>query len=146
VQYGTLKQALADAFEIDADGFSFLAQSYDAAYLAGYGLAYAEAAAPPQDGRRVVEGFSRTVAGTSIRVGKPEWNQARRALTEGDDADRTIDIDGTSGPLDFDVSTGDTTGPMEIWRPNADATSFETCAVCDPAAETCDLSGCSTLP
>lgn len=144
VQYGTFKQALADAFDIDADGFSFLAQSYDAAYLAGYGLAYAEAAAPPHDGRRVVEGFSRTVAGSAIRVGKPEWNQARRALTEGDDAARTIDIDGTSGPLDFDVSTGDATGPMEIWRPTADFTSFETCAVCDPAAESCDLSSCST--
>lgn len=144
VQYGTFKQALADAFDIDADGFSFLAQSYDAAYLAGYGLAYAEAAAPPHDGRRVVEGFSRTVAGAGIRVGKPEWNQARRALTEGDDAARTIDIEGTSGPLDFDVSTGDTTGPMEIWRPTADFTSFETCAVCDPAAESCDLANCST--
>jgi branched-chain amino acid transport system substrate-binding protein len=138
-QYETFKRALADAFEIDADGFSFLAQSYDAAYLGGYGLAYAEAADSP-DGTTVASGFARTVEGTTILVGKPDWNQARSILTTGDDADRTIDIDGTSGPLDFDVTTGDTSGPMEIWRPTADFSSFETCAVC--GAESCDLSGC----
>lgn len=130
-QYDTFKQALSDAFGIDADGFSFLAQSYDAAYLAGYGLAYAQAAGTI-DGATVAEGFSRTVAGDEVLVGKPSWNIARRILTEGDDASRTIDIDGTSGPLDFDTRTGDTTGPMEIWRPNVEGTSFETCAVCSP--------------
>lgn len=138
-QYATFKQALGDAFAIDADGFSFLAQSYDAAYLAGYGLAYA-AALGTLDGHAVAVGFGRTVSGLDVLVGKPDWNQARRRLTEGDDSERTIDIDGTSGPLDFDVVTGDTTGPIEIWRPNANMTSFETCAVCGDDA--CDLSPC----
>jgi branched-chain amino acid transport system substrate-binding protein len=136
-QYATFKQALADGFAVDADGFSFLAQSYDAAYLAAYGLAYA---GPGADGGRVAEGFSRTVAGPTILVGKPDWNEARRRLSEGEDADRTIDIDGTSGPLDFDIDTGDTTGPMEIWRPTADFSSFETCAVCSD--DDCDLDPC----
>lgn len=138
--YDTFELNLSGA-GVDPDSTSFLAQSYDAIYLAGYGLAFAQAAPAPRLGARVAEGFSQLVSGQPTLVGPNNWPAAVAALTDADLdlSDRQIDIDGTGGPLDFDVTTGDAPGNYEIWR--IDDTAFTTCAVC-LADEPCDLSGC----
>ncbi len=127
---------------VDPNGTSFLAQSYDAAYLAGYGLAYAQSADAPPDGFAVVEGFSRVVdpdAADVVLVGVTDFPGAVTVLTS-EDADRRIEIEGTGSPLDFDVTTGDAPGNYEIWRRVAG--EFQTCAVCSADAASCDVSGC----
>lgn len=142
--YGTFANALSAAFGVTADNFSFVSQSYDAAFLAGYGLAWANAGGVAFDGNDVAAGFASLSAGEDVKVGASSWARAAKALTDTTQTLRTIAIDGTSGPLDFDTATGQTTGPMEIWR--AKGTSFETCAVCDAGEATCDLTGCATTP
>jgi hypothetical protein len=39
---------------------------------------------------------------------------------------RTIDIEGTSGHLDFNASTGEAPGPVEIWSVEPGLTGFHT--------------------
>jgi branched-chain amino acid transport system substrate-binding protein len=138
--YDTFEVNLSNA-GVDPTGTSFLAQSYDAAYLAGYGLAFAQAAPTPRLGFRVVEGFAQLVDGQAIDVGRTDWPAAVAALTDPDVTleERKVDINGTGGPLDFDLATGDAPGNYEIWR--VDGTSFTTCAVC-LADQPCDLGGC----
>jgi len=139
--YDTFEQNIYNEFEVEAADYSFLAQSYDAAYMAAYGLAFAGAKdGSAADGRRVAEGFSRLVSGNAIIVDSSTWPSALNTLTSGADADRHIDIDGKSGPLDFDVPTGDAPGPIEIWRASSDLSGLETCDSCQTTEE-CDLSG-----
>ena len=144
-KYDGLKERMSDAFGVNADNFSFLAQSYDAAYIAGYGLAWASASGTLFDGEAVATGFAKLSSKTTaLQVGPDQWSTATKALA-GEEP-RTINISGTSGELDFDPTTGQTSGPMEIWRPNALGTGFDTCAVCEPDKTDCDLTACITTP
>jgi len=141
--YATFAASLVD-IGVDPNATSFLAQSYDAAYLAGYGLAYAAAAEPPFDGHRVVEGFMRVVplegqTAEEILVGPTGFPTAVTILTS-DDPERRIDIRGTGGELDFDVTTGDAPGAYEIWQ--RDGNAFKTCGVCGADMDVCTISGC----
>jgi ABC-type branched-subunit amino acid transport system substrate-binding protein len=140
--YDTFAVNLETEFGVDAEGFSFLAHSYDAAYLAAYGLVWADASDRALDGVGVAEGFARLEDGEVLPVGRATWPAAVTALTTGSPADRQLDIDGTSGPLDFDPATGNAPGPIEIWRPDSALDHFQTCASCQPGDAACDLSAC----
>ncbi len=140
--YDTFATQLKKEFDYQANDFSFVAQSYDAGYMAAYGLAWADASGKPASGTVVAEGFAHLEAGAKIAIGRSTWSTALATLTTGAATTRTIDIDGTSGPLDFDTATGNAPGPIEIWRANKTFTAFETCAACQ-AGKTCDLSACS---
>jgi len=140
--YDTFAANLKSAFEIEADNFSFLAQSYDMTYMAAFGLVFANAQDAARNGVKVAEGFAALVSGSKIAIGKGDWPTGLSTLTTGDLSDRTVDIDGTSGPMDFDVTTGNAPGPIEIWSANTGLTAFETCASCDPDDDECDLSKC----
>ena len=140
--YDTFAANLNTEFQIKADNFSFLAQSYDMAYMAAFGLVFANAQDAARNGVKVAEGFAALVSGGKISIGKGDWPTGLSALTTGDVGGRSVDIDGTSGALDFDVSTGNAPGPIEIWSANTGLTAFETCASCDPDDDKCDLSNC----
>jgi hypothetical protein len=78
------------------------AGAYDATYLLAYSAAY------PRGGRStgpaLAEGLSRMVPpGVPSQVGQGSINAAFEELKAG----RNIDFDGASGPLDFDVKTGE---------------------------------------
>jgi ABC-type branched-subunit amino acid transport system substrate-binding protein len=139
--YNTFALSLKNAFGFDADNFSFVAQSYDAAYMAGYGLTWAGASGAPFSGLDVAEGFSNLSSGADVKVGSNSWNAATTALTDLAKDPRSIDIDGTSGPLDFD-GNGQASGPIEVWRPKVDFSGFDTCAVCFQDSADCDVSSC----
>lgn len=143
--YGAMADALLNDFGTIADDFSFLAQSYDAAYIASYGLVWASARYPMFDGEAVATGFKKLSSGdATLLVGPSTWTAATKGLT--DTSPGEINISGTSGELDFDPTNGQTSGPMEIWRPNALGTGFDTCAVCEPDKTDCDLTACITTP
>ncbi|MBM4356495.1 MAG: ABC transporter substrate-binding protein [Deltaproteobacteria bacterium] len=140
--YNTFRLALDNTFGVNADNFSFVAQSYDAAYLAGYGLTWAGAAGTAFSGLDVAEGFSNLSAGQDVKVGSNNWNAATLALIDLAADPRSIDIDGTSGPLDFDAN-GQALGPIEVWRPTSDFAGFESCAICFKAEAECNVSTCN---
>lgn len=141
VHYGTFAAGYLETFKIDASAFSFLANSYDAAYLAGYALSWAHASGEIFDGRRVAEGLASLSSGDTIAVGETTWNTASERLTNLALSPRTINVDGTSGPLDFGAN-GQASGPIEIWRATSDLSAFEHCAVCFATKDECEPSPC----
>ena len=77
---------------------------------------------------------------TSSRSGTPESSTAasssRSAVSWRRSADvaagKSIDVKGSSGTLDYDPVTEETTAPMDVWVINAAGDGFETIATVDP--------------
>ena len=122
---------LEAAFDITASGFAFLAHAYDAAYIGAFGTLYAQSLRPDYDGRLVAEGLSHMIQGTEVSILPTQWSAGKNAMTKGD---RTMNVEGISGPLDFNVDTGEAPGPIEVWKVNAAGTDFETDHIVQPSA------------
>jgi ABC-type branched-subunit amino acid transport system substrate-binding protein len=111
---------LLSEFQVDATSVSFLAQAYDAAYVGAYGLVYASKKGTDYDGLTVAEGLSKLSAGTSIDLGSIKWQAGKSALL----TDGQIDIEGTSGHLQFDAAKGEAPGAILIWGISMDLKMF----------------------
>jgi ABC-type branched-subunit amino acid transport system substrate-binding protein len=118
------------------------AQTFDAAYL----LAYALAAVRNNDivGRDVSDGLIKIFGGASPRPVpvEPDAIDPAFAVIRGAG---TIDLDGTSGPLDFDTTRGITPSDVQVWCivRAGNAPSFATSGLSYSAA-TGDLVGALT--
>jgi branched-chain amino acid transport system substrate-binding protein len=86
-----------------------MAGTYDAMFL----LAYSVAAAGPRPitGDELQKGFARLVKGAPIDVGGTNMNTGFQALA----SPGTFDFDGASGPLDFDLATGEARSNIDVW-------------------------------
>ncbi len=94
------------------------APSYDALYT----LAYAIAATSdkPLTGANIAEGLKRIVPpGTNSEPGSTNINAAVAVLSSG----KNIDYNGASGPLNFDIVTGEAPSDIQLWCiPTVDST------------------------
>lgn len=114
---------------IDASKFSFLAQAYDATYVGAYGTVWAAGQKGDKyDGVDVALGLGQLSAGAATDILPTSWQSAQGALSNG----MSIDVNGTSGPLQFDPSTGEAPGPIEIWTVDAMNKVFVTLNVVTP--------------
>ncbi len=105
----------------DPANFAFTANGYDAVFVGSAGVVYAAQSGNNYDGRTVTEGLARLVGGAvSAEASAIGWSTIKNALTSGD---RRVDIVGVSGPLDFDVATGQAPAAIEIWKPSQDSVS-----------------------
>ena len=95
------------------DGSPFVfgaAGAYDSTYL----LAYSAAAAgsKPLTGAEYARGFSHLVPpATLIKAGTSKFNDAIQNLKSGS----SIDYDGASGPLNFDLALGEAPSDIQFW-------------------------------
>jgi branched-chain amino acid transport system substrate-binding protein len=88
------------------------AGAYDIVYLIAFGMA--SAGAQPLTGTNIARGLLRTVPpGTSIRVGPGALNTGFGVMTNPSGGN--MDFEGASGPLDFDVTTGEAASDILIW-------------------------------
>jgi ABC-type branched-subunit amino acid transport system substrate-binding protein len=99
---------------------SFLAQSYDATYVGAYGVVYASRSGTNYDGFDVATGLGLLESGTQIQVGALGWPTGTGDLVKAG----SIDINGLSGPLQFDPTTGEAPGPIEWWKVTGSAGSL----------------------
>lgn len=117
-QYAAFRQQYLSKFGPSPSPDVFgTAGSYDALYL----LAYAAVAAgdQPLTGASLAEGLKRLIPpGPLLDVGGGQMNQAFSLLQNGDSAD----FNGASGPLDFDVDSGEAPSDIQVWCIPADAT------------------------
>ena len=108
------QQLLRDNLPDDVDGDQpFAAHAYDAAAVVG--LLHAIAGEQRPGGAALAAAVPRLIAGTSLSLigqtaGERNIARALELLAAGDD----VDVDGISGPLDFD-DNGDVDGDIEIW-------------------------------
>jgi len=120
--YAQFKAELQATFAVNADEYGFMANSYDAGWVVAYGVVYASVAGDGYDGRNVAEGLAHLTSGVAVTVGPTSWANAKLALTTGN---KEMNIDGVSGPLDFDSTTGDAPGPIAVWKVNATFDGFD---------------------
>ncbi|NUQ76754.1 MAG: ABC transporter substrate-binding protein [Polyangiaceae bacterium] len=126
LNYELFKTNLDKDFMISADSYAFLAQSYDAGFVAAYGIAYASRAGNDYDGLDVAEGLASLSEGTSFNIGPTDWPAGKSEISAGP---LKINVVGTSGELDFNASTGEAPGPIEIWSVGPDLAGFVTDSV-----------------
>lgn len=91
------------------------ANAYDALYAIAYGIARTRNA--DLIGKDVVTGLTAVLTApdtgptTNVSSGPEDVSAAIQAIEAGD----TITLHGASGPLSFDVATGDVTSDIEVW-------------------------------
>ena len=84
------------------------AGSYDATYL----LAFSSAASATDTGPNLAEGLKRLIGpGDVFRARRDDISPAFQALASGN----SIDFEGASGPLAFDLETGEAPSDIQIW-------------------------------
>lgn len=104
----------------DAEDFTFTAHAYDAAWLALYGAHWAVRQEESVTGRSIARGMRRLSSGAAFDVGTGSLPDVLSAF----DAGEGVNLVGASGTLDFDPSTEETVGPIEVVVINAGGTSF----------------------
>ena len=92
-----------------------MAGTYDAVFLLGYSIAAAGPRAVTGD--ELQKGFGRLVSGAKINVGGTSMNTGFQALA----SPGSFDFDGASGPLDFDLGTGEPRANIDVWCIGKDA-------------------------
>ena len=88
-----------------------MAGSYDATYLLTYAMVANNSDAKTFTGAQLAQGFAKTRDGALTNVGTANYSAAVGALRGG----QSIDFNGASGPLDFDLTTGTAPSDMIIW-------------------------------
>jgi branched-chain amino acid transport system substrate-binding protein len=101
-------------FGTDPASFAFITHSYDAMYVLALGAAHAvgSTGTGPLTGSTIAEGLTRLSSGQQFLLEQTRFTGASDALlTNG-----TIDVQGTSGQLNFDPRTGQAPGAVELWQ------------------------------
>ncbi len=114
--------------KLDSSSISFLAQSYDATIIGAFGILAASKSGTKYDGLDVADGLAHLSAGKLINISPTDWLTGVGEFT----SKGQIDVEGTSGQLNFDPQTGEAPGKIEIWRAAADFKSFTTLQTVDP--------------
>jgi branched-chain amino acid transport system substrate-binding protein len=104
------------AFADDVTRFSFTAQSYDAAWLALYGMGWATFNEPDVNGTAIARGFRKVSDGTSFDVRASTLAPILQSFREG----VGVNIQGASGALDYDPATEETSSAIDVWTISAD--------------------------
>lgn len=128
--YQSFASRFQTAYGTDPTAYSFTGHSYDAMYLLALGAAHAVGPSPyegPVTGATIAEGLTHLSAGATFQLVPSDFTGASAALQAGGD----IDVDGASGPLNFDPATGEAPSPIEIWR--VSGTGFDTVGTVEPS-------------
>jgi hypothetical protein len=120
---------MAPPFGISGNSQSFLAQAYDATYVGAYGVVWASQSGSNYDGTDVAKGMAHLESGPLVPLGLLDWPSGKgKLMSQG-----SIDIDGTSGPLQFDPATGEAPGAIQIWGVKSDLSGYTTIMVVPPS-------------
>jgi ABC-type branched-subunit amino acid transport system substrate-binding protein len=103
-----LETRFQGTFRASSSGFG-IAGAYDSLYVIAYSIV--AAGDTPLTGAIVAEGIKKLVDGTKIEVGPTRINDALNLLGSG----QSIDLDGASGPLNFNLETGEPPVDISAW-------------------------------
>lgn len=112
--YDTFRAAYSSAYNgEDPSPAVYASFSFDAAWLALYGMAWATHQEAEIRGTTIARGLRRVSgpASAEVPVRASSWEAVQQAFEAGE----AVDLRGASGPLDFDPATGETAIPIEIW-------------------------------
>lgn len=132
--FETFQAAYVGEYGEDPRDAVFAPYSYDAAWLALYGHAWATFQEDGLGGLNVARGLRKLSADVEeLKVRPGSWVDVVDAFASGTE----VNLDGASGKLDFDPSSGETSGPIEVWVIDQDLTGIVAVELCQPDG-TCD--------
>jgi branched-chain amino acid transport system substrate-binding protein len=111
--------------------YAYTSNAYDAMYLLALGAAWSQGTTQAVTGAKMAEGLTRVSSSTSntaTQLTSSNFTFLAAELAAG----RGVDVEGASGPLDFDA-TGEAPAPVELWQVR-DA-SFVTDAILPPPTD-----------
>lgn len=117
VGYSVFRDQFLLRYGRDPDTTNYTSHSYDATWLVMLATQYALGNGTPLGevtGPRVGEGMTRFAlsSGPSIPLRADKWTELSDSLARG----TATNVEGASGPLNFDVDAGASGAPYEIWQ------------------------------
>ncbi|MEZ4235184.1 MAG: ABC transporter substrate-binding protein [Myxococcota bacterium] len=110
--YESFRGAFASQFGGDsADGSIYTSYAFDAAWLMIYGSAWSAFQEGEVTGVGMAKGLRHLSAGDDVPIRTTSWT----TVTANFEAGQSVDIEGASGPLDFDPQTEETTNAVDVW-------------------------------
>lgn len=115
---------------LQADDYSFLAQTFDATFVGAFGTVWASRDGAKFNGVDVATGMTKLNGGMLVDLdGVNGWTTGKGVLLS---SAGIIDIEGASGHLDFDNDTGEAPGAIEVWGIASDLSDFTEIMVVPP--------------
>lgn len=108
------RQSFITRYGIDPNTYSFTSHSYDAMWLVQLSAAWASQNSGGITGPRMREGMARvsTPGAPPMVLLANKWLEASGKMSAG----LEINVEGSSGLLDFDLQTGTPSSPYEVWQ------------------------------
>jgi len=132
VVYDGFSAAYAAAFGGQDPGEAgYTAYAYDAMWLLLYGSAWSLHQEDGISGIGIGRGLRKISSGDPIDIKPSTWITARAQFKAGE----SVDVTGASGALDYDLNSGETSAPIEIWGVEPDGSGgyqFNSEALIDP--------------
>lgn len=116
------------AFSEDASASAYTAHTWDATWLALYGITWSASNEGAITGTGIARGLRHVSYGDAVDLHPTRWSEVR-AIFDGGEG---IDVTGASGSLDYDLLTEETTGAIDVWAVGTDRTSFRTLYTVEP--------------
>jgi len=117
VLFNAFAAAYAAEYDDDAVSSGFTPHSYDAAWLVAYGIAWSQLVEGEITGTGIARGLRRISGGEPVDILPTSWP----IVVDRFGVEAAIDVEGASGPLDYDPDTEETSAPIELWSIEADA-------------------------
>jgi branched-chain amino acid transport system substrate-binding protein len=111
--YDNFRSRYLAQYGVDPNGYSYVANTYDAMYCIALASAWAlgSGGSGSISGDSLGQGMGRLSMGAAFDLTPDQFTAARAALQTG----TSININGVSGPLDFDATTGEAPASIQIW-------------------------------
>lgn len=126
--YPSFRDSFTLKYSVDPSQYSFLSHAYDAMYVVSLAHAYAlGAGGGTVDGLKLAEGIQKLSSGNPFRLEPTNVTGMLNAMKAG----TSINIEGSSGKLDFVPDAGAPPSPIERWQIMPDG-GFETKGLTEP--------------
>lgn len=114
--FNAFAAAYAAEFSADPASSAFNPHAYDAGWLVAYGSAWSQFNEGAVTGVGIARGLRKVSSGASVQIQPAGWSTVVERFRSG----QGVDVEGASGPLDYDPSTEETVAPIELWEIVAD--------------------------
>jgi branched-chain amino acid transport system substrate-binding protein len=111
--FGSFSDLFNERFGIRPDTFSFTSHAYDATWLTLAATAWAAQNNGGITGARMREGMAQlSTSGAPLKLLPSSWTELSNDMLAG----TAVNVEGSSGPLDYNLETGTPSSPYEVWQ------------------------------
>ena len=110
--FSTFSARFNDRYKKDPAGYAYTSNAYDAMYLLALGASYSLNTSNEVTGAKMAEALTRVSSGAGgTQLTNSNFTYLAAELAAG----RSVNVEGASGPLDFDAN-GEARSPVELWQ------------------------------